>query len=109
VVARRVPEAVALRARSEFDAVLAEQDMDAAAVIQAAREHGAQALFIGPRARLNATAIAELPAMVRMIANSSVGYDHMDVAAAHAHGLVVINTPDVLTDCTYPCGRGRLP
>jgi hydroxypyruvate reductase len=31
---------------------------------------------------------------------SSVGYEHIDVAAAKARGLVVTNTPDVLTDCT---------
>jgi len=37
---------------------------------------------------------------VRLIANSSVGYDHMDAAAAKARGILVTNTPDVLTDCT---------
>ena len=33
-------------------------------------------------------------------ATSSVGYDHIDVAAAKARGIVVTNTPGVLTDCT---------
>jgi lactate dehydrogenase-like 2-hydroxyacid dehydrogenase len=100
LIARRVPEAVAARAKNEFEAVLAEHDMDPADVIAATREHGAQAIFIGPKARLTAADIAELPASVRMIANSSVGYDHMDVVAARARGLIVTNTPDVLTDCT---------
>lgn len=34
------------------------------------------------------------------MATTSVGYDHIDVAAANARGIVVCNTPDVLTDAT---------
>jgi glyoxylate reductase len=37
---------------------------------------------------------------VRAIATYSVGYDHVDLAAARARGLAVLNTPDVLTDAT---------
>jgi lactate dehydrogenase-like 2-hydroxyacid dehydrogenase len=100
LVARRVPPAVAARARQAFDAVLAEQDMDGDTVVRAAAEQRSHAVFIGPKARLTAAHIGALPDSVRIIANSSVGYDHMDAAAAHARGLVVTNTPDVLTDCT---------
>lgn len=100
LVARRVPDAVAARARAVFDAVIAEQDMDADAVIRATREYGSQAIFSGPKVRLNAAGIAALPDAVRIIANPSAGFDHMDVAAAHARGVIVTNTPDVLTDCT---------
>ena len=34
---------------------------------------------------------------LRVIANVGVGYDHIDVACAQARGIVVTNTPDVLT------------
>ena len=34
---------------------------------------------------------------LRIIANVAVGYDNIDVAAARARGIVVTNTPDVLT------------
>jgi len=34
---------------------------------------------------------------LRVIANVGVGYDNIDAAAARAHGIVVTNTPDVLT------------
>jgi glyoxylate reductase len=34
---------------------------------------------------------------LRIIANIAVGYDNIDVAAAKARGIVVTNTPDVLT------------
>ncbi len=37
---------------------------------------------------------------VRLIANYGVGYNHIDIAAARERGVVVTNTPDVLTDCT---------
>ena len=37
---------------------------------------------------------------VRIIANVGVGYNNIDVAAAGQRGIVVSNTPDVLTDAT---------
>src|SRR5437879_11815013 len=49
---------------------------------------------------LSAETIAGLPASVRMIATFSVGYEHVDVAAAARRSIVVSNTPDVLTDAT---------
>jgi lactate dehydrogenase-like 2-hydroxyacid dehydrogenase len=41
-----------------------------------------------------------LPDRVRVLATFSVGTDHIDLAAAKARGLIVTNTPDVLTDAT---------
>src|SRR5437667_990073 len=37
---------------------------------------------------------------VKVVANVAVGYNNIDVAAAHRRGVVVTNTPDVLTDTT---------
>lgn len=37
---------------------------------------------------------------LRVVANHAVGYDNVDVAAATRRGIVVTNTPDVLTDAT---------
>jgi len=37
---------------------------------------------------------------LRVIANVAVGYDNIDVAAAHEHGIVVCNTPGVLDETT---------
>jgi lactate dehydrogenase-like 2-hydroxyacid dehydrogenase len=36
----------------------------------------------------------------RLIANFGVGYNHIDVAAAHAKGIAVTNTPGAVTDAT---------
>jgi len=37
---------------------------------------------------------------VKAIANYAVGYNNIDIAACHARGVCVSNTPDVLTDAT---------
>lgn len=48
----------------------------------------------------SADVIAALPERFKIIANHSVGTDHVDLAAAAAHGVVVTNTPDVLSNAT---------
>ena len=75
-------------------------DMTAAQVIEAAVSHRADAIMFSNTLPLTADAIGQLPPSVRVGATSSVGYDHIDVAAAKARGLIVTNTPDVLTECT---------
>jgi lactate dehydrogenase-like 2-hydroxyacid dehydrogenase len=100
LVARRIPDAVAERARREFDAVLAEHDMDVPAVIEASRRYGSQAVLTGKKVALTAADIAALPETIRIIANPSAGFEHMDVAAARDRGIVVTNAPDALTECT---------
>lgn len=100
LVARRVPDAVAERARREFDATVTDHDMDATAVIDASRAQRCRAILTGKKAALTAADIAALPDSIRIIANPSAGFDHMDVEAAKARGIVVTNAPDALTECT---------
>jgi glyoxylate reductase len=45
-------------------------------------------------------AVVEAGDALKIIANVAVGYNNVDVAAAKARGIVVTNTPDVLTDAT---------
>ncbi len=47
---------------------------------------------------IDAALIAAAGPQLRMIANFGAGVDHIDVTAAHARGIVVTNTPGVLTD-----------
>ena len=102
VVAFLTTHDVVVRARDEFDAVIHEgdNDMTVPQVVQAATRHNAQAILFTNTLPLTATAIAALPPGVKVAATSSVGYDHIDVAAAQARGIVVTNTPDVLNECT---------
>lgn len=46
------------------------------------------------------TALLERAPRLRVVANAVVGYEHVDVAACRARGIVVTNTPDVLTGAT---------
>ncbi len=41
--------------------------------------------------------ISVMPESVKIIANYAVGFNNIDIPAAHARGMVVTNTPDVLT------------
>ncbi|MEO6826181.1 MAG: 2-hydroxyacid dehydrogenase [Microbacteriaceae bacterium] len=45
---------------------------------------------------------------LRAIANFGAGYDATDVATARARGIVIGNTPDVLTDCVADLAVGLL-
>jgi glyoxylate reductase len=45
-------------------------------------------------------AVIEAGERLRIIANIAVGYNNIDVAAARGRGIVVTNTPDVLTEST---------
>lgn len=102
VLAALMPRDVVARAHHEFDAVVVEgdNDMTAQEAIDAAVDHRADAIMFTNTLPLSAEAIARLPASVRVGATSSVGYDHIDVAAAKARGVMVTNTPGVLTECT---------
>jgi len=93
---------VNIRAMREFDAVIAAgpDDMTVAEVTAAATEHKADAIMFTNTLPLTAAALSGLPPTVRVGATSSVGYDHIDVAAAKARGMQVTNTPGVLTECT---------
>ncbi len=90
------------RARVEFDALVHEgaDDMNPEEVIAASVRHRAQGILFVNTLRFDAALISHLPASLRIGATSSVGHDHIDAAAAKARGIMVTNTPDVLTECT---------
>ncbi len=51
--------------------------------------------------RYSAQVFADVPhPRARMLANFGVGYNHIDVAAARAAGVIVTNTPGAVTDAT---------
>ena len=101
IVSRQIPPAVAERIRAEFDCPWPEgRDMTADEALAALAETRADALMLTSHLKFGADVIARLPASVKIAATCSVGYEHIDVAAAQARGLPVTNTPDVLTDCT---------
>lgn len=99
LLARRPPAAVLARAEAIFDC-LAHFDADGPGMVASAAAHRAEAVLLATNLTLDAATIAALPGHVRMIGSFGVGFDHIDVPAAKARGLIVTNTPDVVTDCT---------
>ncbi|MSP89336.1 MAG: D-glycerate dehydrogenase [Alphaproteobacteria bacterium] len=100
LVTRRVPPPVEARIRDAYRATLNDDDRvwNAGELIDRAR--GCTGLLICPTERLTTDVIERLPAEVKICATFSVGYDHIDIATAKRRGLIVTNTPDVLTDAT---------
>ena len=54
--------------------------------------------------KLDAETINQLPDSVKIISNFAVGFGNIDLEAAKKRGIVVTNTPDVLTDATAEIG-----
>jgi len=100
VVGRKLPEAVEARLRRDYRPQLNEDDRLLSTDELVKRLAGADALLACHTERLDAATIRRLPDSVRIVANFSVGVDHVDLAAAKARGLVVTNTPDVLSAAT---------
>lgn len=100
LVTRKLPTAVEDRLRRDYQPRLNPDDRlySSDDVIEAAS--GADAIIPCHTERFPAQVIERLPAGVRIIANYSVGYDHVDIEAAKRRGLVVTNTPEVLSDAT---------
>jgi len=100
VVTRRLPQAVEARMAELFHVEHNADDlaMDPDA-LQAAM---ARATVLVPTVTddIDAAVIAAAGPELRLIANFGAGVDHIDLAAARAKGIVVTNTPGVLTDDT---------
>jgi glyoxylate/hydroxypyruvate/2-ketogluconate reductase len=67
------------------------------------RLQGKAALFATGSERVDAELLAACPDL-RAVCNMAVGYNNIDVEACTARGVVVTNTPDVLTETTADFG-----
>ncbi len=100
LVTRKLPDAVEARLLRDYDARLNPADDLYSADELVKRAEGADAILPCHTEKFTAEVIARLPGSVRAIANFSVGYDHVDTQAAKARGLIVTNTPEVLSNAT---------
>jgi len=100
IITRKLPEAAEARARELFDVELNATDvqLDAAALARAMRE--ADGLIPCVADKITADLLAAPGRRVKIVSNYGVGYNNIDVDAAKANGVVVTNTPDVLTEDT---------
>lgn len=99
-VTRRLPASVEARARRDYDARLNADDSPRTGADIVRLAQGAAAIICCPAEKMDAATIAALPASVTVIATFSVGFDHVDVAAARNRNIAICNTPDVLSVAT---------
>jgi len=100
LVTRRLPGAIEARAARDYEARLNVEDTPRTGPDILRLAAGADAILCCPADRLDGATIAALPASIRVLGTFSVGFDHIDLAAARARGLKVVNTPDVLSVAT---------
>lgn len=100
LVTRKLPEAVEARLARDYDAHLNSDDRVYTSDELVDLAAGAFAIIPCHTEKLSAEVIARLPDSVRAICSFSVGFDHIDLAAAKARGIIVTNTPEVLSDAT---------
>lgn len=100
IVTRRWPEEVEARLKERFDVQLNASDtpMSRGALKDALAS--ADALFPTVTDRIDADVLSAEPLRARLIGNFGVGFNNIDIEAAKERGLVVTNTPEVLTDAT---------
>ncbi|MGR9085454.1 MAG: 2-hydroxyacid dehydrogenase [Gammaproteobacteria bacterium] len=100
VVTRKWPAEVEARLKELFDVKLNERDIPMAADELKEALRTADALLTTVTDPITADILGVAGKKTRIIGNFGVGYNNIDVNAAKKEGLVVTNTPDVLTDCT---------
>ena len=116
LVTRKLPAPVEARLARDFDAVLNKEDKLYGPEELIAAAADCDGLLPCPTEKLTADVVARLPDSIRIVATFSVGFEHIDIAACKDRGIVVGNTPDVLTDATADialaadagCGAARL-
>jgi glyoxylate reductase len=100
LVTRRLPDAVEARIRRDYDAHLNLADVQYGPDELAGLAQDVDGILTCSTERWTAELVARLPERVGIVASFSVGYEHLDVSALRARGIVATNTPDVLTEAT---------
>jgi len=100
VVTRRLPEPVERRMQELFDVRLREDDTPMTREELAAAMRQADILVPVITDRIDAGLIGQAGERLKLIANYGAGVDHIDVETARQRGILVSNTPGVLTDDT---------
>jgi lactate dehydrogenase-like 2-hydroxyacid dehydrogenase len=100
LVTRRWPQAVEARLLEIFDAQLnlGDKPLTPDQFRAAIREY--DAILPTVTDKIGAPALECDKPQTRILANYGVGYSHIDLNRVNQHGIVVTNTPDVLSECT---------
>ena len=100
VVTRRLPDAVETRLKELFDVSLRNNDTPMTRDDLIAAVKTADVLVPTLTDRIDAGLIGQAGDQLRLIANFGAGVDHIDVDTARSRGILVSNTPGVVTEDT---------
>lgn len=100
VVTRRLPEPVETRMKELFDVDLRDPDTAMTRDELAASMRRADVIVPNLTDHIDAALIAQAGDKLKLIANYGAGVDHIDVATARQRGILVSNTPGVVTEDT---------
>jgi glyoxylate reductase len=100
VVTRRLPEPVEARMRELFDVTLNPEDRPFERSELAAALAGADVLVPTITDHVDSGLLAQAGPQMKLIANYGAGFDHIDVVTALRRGIMVTNTPGVLSEDT---------
>lgn len=100
VVTRRLPEAVETRLKELFNVELNETDTPFSREQLADALRRADVLVPTLNDTIDQSLLSQAGENLRLIANYGAGFDHIDVQTARQRGILVSNTPGVLTDDT---------
>jgi lactate dehydrogenase-like 2-hydroxyacid dehydrogenase len=99
-ITRKLSDATLARAARDYDVIINHEDGLHSADEIVAMSAQVDAILPCHSELFDADVAGRLDPRVKIIANHSVGVDHCDLAALRARGIVVTNTPDVLSDAT---------
>ncbi|MBC9245362.1 D-glycerate dehydrogenase [Paracoccus sp. 11-3] len=99
-VTRRLPEAVETRMKELFDVVLRDEDSKLSRDDIVLMMRGCDVLVPTVTDQIDANMLAQAGERLKLIANFGAGVDHIDVHSARQRGILVSNTPGVVTEDT---------
>jgi lactate dehydrogenase-like 2-hydroxyacid dehydrogenase len=100
LITRKLPPKAEAAFAKSFNCKFNEADMPKSADQIVAEAEGMDGIALTSMDKFPADLINRLPASVKILSTVSVGHEHIDIPTAKARGLIVTNTPDVLTDAT---------
>jgi len=100
VVTRRLPEVVETRMRELFEVELRDPDLRMTREDLVAAMKRADVIVPCLTDQIDANMLAQAGGRLKLIANYGAGVDHVDVASARQRGILVSNTPGVVTEDT---------
>ncbi len=108
LITRPIDPVVLVQAEARFDVTVGREPLTEDQAAEALVTYDAILPTLGDSFTAGAFAKAGAARKAGMLGNFGVGYNHIDVVAAAEAGVMVSNTPDVLTDATADLGMTLL-